>query len=349
MPAAASPAPSRAAATLRPAPAPGPGLAPSWAAAALGSRLWDSHDRRHLDMSGGRGAVVLGHADPEVEAAAAAPGPEREREARDRLLAQLCVGRVVFTAHADDALALAVAVARRATGRAEVVRPVDHEALRLLPSRLAQGDVAGVVAHPDVLAGGMAHAVRGLTAASGAVLILDETATGLRRGAGGAQAALGIRADMSVWGAGLANGRPIGAVTGDAVLLRHAAQAPPADAASVAAAAATLRKLERENVALHLAVRGAEIQAELEMRSAEAGLAERLRVGGDPSWIVLEVTGPDATRARRRFEAQLMARAVYAPGPLAVGHRHDDAEVDELLDAVAAALPVLARAEAVAA
>ncbi len=348
MPAAALASPSRAAATLRPAPAPGAGLAPSWAAAALGARLWDAHDRRHLDMSGARGAVILGHADPDVEAAASSPTPAHAGEARDRLLAQLPAGEVRFTIDADAALAAAEDVARLAVG-GEVLRPRDREGLRALPVRLARGGVAAVLVQPDVLADGMAHAVRGLTAAAGALLILDETATGLRRGPGGAQAALSLRADLAVWGPGLANGRPLGAVSGEPALLRRVGPVPPAAEASLAAAAATLRKLEREDVALHLGVRGAEIQAELERRVARAGLSDRLRVAGDPTSIMLEVTGADAATARRRFDAQLLARAVYAPGFLMVGHRHDDAEIDELLDAVSDALPVLARVEAAAA
>ena len=320
-------------------------LTPSWAVRASGARLWDAAGRVHADWSNADGAVLLGHGDPEVEAAAAAPPAAAADVAAARLCAPLPAAPVArFTRDADAALACAAAVAVRATGRSEVLTPLAGEPVEALAARLRSGSTAAVVLGPDVLAPILAQALRGLTAAAGVLLVLDETATGVRRGAGGLQAQLRLRADLCVWGAGLANGRALGAVTGEAALLAHAPEAPAAARASLAAAAATLARVEREDVALNLAVRGAEVQAMLEALAADAGLAGTLRVSGDPTAISLGFAGPRGPAVRRRFTAQLSARGVHAPGTLHVGHRHDDADIGGFLDAAAAALQVVAAA-----
>ena len=199
---------------------PVPGVAPSWAVRARGARLWDASGRAHVDWANADGAVLLGHADPEVEAAAASPAPDASARTAARLCAPLPGGvSARFTVDAAAALASAAAAAVRATGRAEVLTVAAGEAAETWAARLASGRTAAVVLGPDVLAAPLAQALRGMTAAAGVLLILDETVTGVRRGSGGLGAQLRVRADLSVWGAGLANGRALGAVTGEASLL----------------------------------------------------------------------------------------------------------------------------------
>ncbi len=56
--------------------------------------------------------------------------------------------------------------------------------------------------------------VKKLTHKNNSILIFDEVITGFRYAKGGAQEYLGIEADVSVWGKGIANGMPLGAITG---------------------------------------------------------------------------------------------------------------------------------------
>lgn len=315
--------------------------APSWTATARGAHLWDAHGRRHLDMACLDGAALLGHADPRVEAAAADPPRDCERRASEALAARWhgvrAIGFVASTAAARQA---ATALAVRATDRLDVVAVAAPEDLAAVPERLREAAALVVDASAPAV---VLHQARAVATAAGALLILDEGATGLRR--------VGMRtcADLIVSGLGLANGRPIGAVAGDPELLSHLPDVPPATKPAMAAAAVTLAVVEREDVALQLAVRGAEIQAGLEAACGEAGVGDRLRIGGDPTSIRLDFGGPDAPRLRRRFLAQLSARAVHAPGAWHVSARHEDAEIDALLDAVGAAMPVLAASAARAA
>ncbi|HEX8393612.1 MAG TPA: amino acid adenylation domain-containing protein [Longimicrobium sp.] len=63
------------------------------------------------------------------------------------------------------------------------------------------------------------HELRALTGQSGAVLVFDETITGLRMGPRGAQGFFGVRADLATYGKVIGGGLPIGVLAGSARLM----------------------------------------------------------------------------------------------------------------------------------
>jgi amino acid adenylation domain-containing protein/non-ribosomal peptide synthase protein (TIGR01720 family) len=67
---------------------------------------------------------------------------------------------------------------------------------------------------PDLQPRQFLHALREITARSGAALIFDEVITGFRCHPGGAQAWFGVEADMATYGKVIGGGMPIGAVAG---------------------------------------------------------------------------------------------------------------------------------------
>jgi glutamate-1-semialdehyde 2,1-aminomutase len=98
---------------------------------------------------------------------------------------------------------------------------------------LRDGDVAAVILEPTgaawgtvPLPAGLLADVRGLTAASGTVLVFDEVVSGFRWSPGGVQAVAGVTPDLTVLGKILAGGMPGGAVAGRADLMEHLALAP---------------------------------------------------------------------------------------------------------------------------
>lgn len=103
---------------------------PTYYSKASGSRIWDLNGRGYLDFTGGVGAILLGYGDPEVNAAVrrrlslgsycTLNAPE-EVELADELLAlHPWAGKVRYARGGGDALALAVRVARAATGRSGI-------------------------------------------------------------------------------------------------------------------------------------------------------------------------------------------------------------------------------------
>lgn len=103
---------------------------PTYYSKAAGSHVWDTQGRRLLDFTGGVGAILLGHADPEVNAAVrrrlalgsycTLNAPEETALADLLLELHPWAGRVRYARGGGDALALGVRVARAATGRSGI-------------------------------------------------------------------------------------------------------------------------------------------------------------------------------------------------------------------------------------
>jgi glutamate-1-semialdehyde 2,1-aminomutase len=98
--------------------------------------------------------------------------------------------------------------------------------LAQLETRLAKGDVAGVIMEPAMCnQGAIAPApgyLEGALAACrkhGTILIFDEVITGFRLGRSGAQGRFGVTPDLSIFAKAIANGFPVAAIVGRADLL----------------------------------------------------------------------------------------------------------------------------------
>jgi glutamate-1-semialdehyde 2,1-aminomutase/spore coat polysaccharide biosynthesis protein SpsF len=161
-----------------------------------------------------------------------------------------------------------------ATVRNEGVPPALRELTRKLPyndfEALAdavakhEGHVAAVILEPMAAAyphPGYLEAVRELTAQNGIVLVFDEVITGFRFALGGAQAYFGVTPDLACFGKAMANGMPISTVLGRADIMRKMEDVFYSgtfggEALSLAAAIATIDKLEREDVIGGLWARG---------------------------------------------------------------------------------------------
>lgn len=108
-----------------------PGASPYYAERAAGARFWDVDGNEYLDFLCGYGPVVLGHCDPEVEAAvrdAMAAGVcwnhpgEQMVQLAERFVELISVADwTVFGKNGVDMTTWAVRVAREHTGRSKVV------------------------------------------------------------------------------------------------------------------------------------------------------------------------------------------------------------------------------------
>lgn len=311
-----------------------------------GAWLEDHAGRRWLDLVNADGAVLLGWNDPGVETAAADPRPADAAEAAARLCALLPDTEAVsLLPSVPAALAAVLLAAKTLTGRDgaffcdEACSAADDRASLARAFARHGGRMAAVVIRPlDAPPAYLAEARR-LADAAGALLVFEESRTAFRVHAAGAQGLSGVRADAVVCGPSLANGRPLAAVAGAMELMRALRwDGPPPPAASVAAACAVLRRLEREDAAAALRVRGAEIAAEVEARLAARGLQGWLRLYGDPCWSVL---GGDLAVARELDQA-LLDRGVLTGGAHVPSLAFGEAETAALLDAYDAALPAVA-------
>jgi glutamate-1-semialdehyde 2,1-aminomutase len=174
------------------------------------------------------------------------------------------------------------------------------------------------------------QALRRLTAASGTLLIFDEVISGFRVARGGAAELYGIRPDLATFGKIIGGGMPVGAFGGSAALMKHIAPLGPVYQAgtlsgnpvAMAAGAATLAVLNRENAWARLEQLGA--QAETLLRPIVANNRRPIAFTrlGSLFWFAFQpgaaprssaaVTADAGPRFAPTFRA-LLARGMYVP------------------------------------
>ena len=302
---------------------------------ASGCRLIDDNGAARIDFDMAGGSVLLGHAHPRVEAAVEA-GTSTTADAAAALAALLPRRpAVALCAEEGQALPAAVTAARKITGCRRV-------AVWDAKDGVCNGetDLAAVLVDPLGMTPGQLRLARKAATAAGALLIFDEGASGFRVHAQGAQGLSGVRPDFAVFGAGLANGRPIGAVTGpkDLIAALDPEDLPAPRGDSLAAAVATLETLGLAPVAPHLQVLGAEIQTEVESLVKRAGAARVFTLAGDPTLPTPLFAAPILEGLWMR---EMTARNLVVVGPHALSAAHGQLETAALIGAYAAVLPAM--------
>jgi glutamate-1-semialdehyde 2,1-aminomutase len=222
-------------------------------------------------------------------------------------------------------------------------------------------EIAVVVLEPeknDPPLDGFLERVRELCDREGVVLVFDEMITGFRWHNGGAQAVYGVEPDLSTFGKGLANGFAVSALTGRREImelggLEHDRErvfllstTHGAETHSLAAAMATMSVYEEEDVVGRLHESGRRLRAGCEQAARAADVGEHFRVIGRDCNLVFETRGPDGQPSqeyRTLFMQELVRRGILAPS-FVVNYSHDDATIDETIDAVADALAVYRKA-----
>ena len=303
---------------------------------AEGARVWDSDGVARLDYDMGGGSIILGHAFGPVEAAVAAAAPDATERAAGALIDLLpCAQAARFTAEEAQALPAAIAAARVITGRRRAL--VWGPGSALLADTT---DMAALVLDPLGVPRAQLQAARRLADDAGALLIFDEGVCGLRVHDRGAQGLNGILPDLAVHGAGIANGRPIGAIAGPRHLIAALDEddLPEARPASLAAAAATLAHLTIAPAAPDLRILGAELQAEVATLIDRAGAARFFALEGDPALPTPLFAAPQLEGLWLRETAR---QGLIVFGPHGLSAAHGEAEVARLVEAYAEILPLM--------
>jgi len=310
---------------------------------------------------------------------------ELEVELAERLVSLIpCAEQVRFAKNGSDATTGAIRVARAFTGRERVAVCGYHgwqdwyigsttrdkgipRAVKELTTRFAFNDLesldAVLAAHPGEIAAvmlepmtterpapGFLAGVKELAHRHGALLVFDEIVTGFRFHLGGAQALFGVTPDLAAFGKAMANGMPLSAVVGRADVMAEMDEVFfsgtfGGEALSLAAALATLDKLERDNVVDALWRTGADLVSRLEPEIERRGLSPVLRFCGVPAWTLLAFNDHENARAalsKTILRRELLRRGVLIGSSHNVCFAHDAADVDRICWAYGEALDVLA-------
>lgn len=367
------------------------GVSPIYLERGRGAHVWDVDGNRYLDYPMALGPVVLGYADPAVDAAIRHQLDRGitftlmhplEVEVAERIV-ELCPGveAVRFGKSGSDALSGAVRVARALTGRDMVLAAGYHgwhdwyagttsrdagvpEAVRATVATFAYGDpadleralrehhgaVAAVVLEPSgaqVPPPGYLDRVVELARRHGALSVFDEVITGFRLAPGGARERYGVVPDLSCYGKALGNGMPISAVAGSWDVMKafedvFFSLTHGGETLSLAAARAVLDTIAGGEVLRVIEARGARLRAGIDALVAAHGVGDRVEVGGEPQRSVVGFPGPGGPADRSWVQQCLVERGILFNGSMFVCARHDDADVEQTLEAFDAAFAALA-------
>ena len=193
---------------------------------------------------------------------------------------------------------------------------------------------------------GFLEGVKELAHKHGALLIFDETITGFRYANGGAQELFGVTPDLATFGKGLANGYPVSAVAGRADVMKLMEEiffsfTFGGETLSLAAALATMEKLQREPVVATIQKQGQKIIDRLNA-IIEANAAQHIMsVAGHPSWsfVLIKDAAPYTQwHIKTLFMQEMLARGILTFGT------HSDSDLEKLFAAYEEVVPMLVAA-----
>ena len=238
-----------------------------------------------------------------------------------------------------------ISVTDRDRGIPEAVKDLsytfEYNDLRSL-AEVLDDDVACVLLEPvtfEAPADGFLHGLRELCTSRGALLVFDEMWTGFRIALGGAQQHFGVRADLATFSKAVANGMPLSVLTGRREVMRLLDRDVfffstfGGEALSLAAAKATMTKLQSRRVPEHIARLNQRLIDEVAQISSELSIPY-VRVSGLPyrTQLVFDPSAADALLQKSFVQQELLRRGVLWNGFHNFSLAHSDDDVDYLLE-----------------
>jgi glutamate-1-semialdehyde 2,1-aminomutase len=307
-----------------------------------------------------------------------------ESELAERLAKHIpCAEMVRFGKNGTDATSAAIRLARAATRRDRVMLCGYHgwqdwsigatsrnlgvpAAVSALSHAVPYGDLAAVDAllakHRGEFAAlilepagatepphGYLQALKEIVHRHGALLIFDEIITGFRWSLGGAQARYGVVPDVACFGKAMGNGMPISAVMGRADIMRlmediFYSGTFGGEALSLAAAIATIDKIERERVIERLWHIGGELRQRASDKIAAVGLAGTIGFAGVAPWSILtykDHPGGSKEAIKTLFLREMIGAGVLVNASHNMCFAHTAGDVEQVLSAYDHALEIL--------
>jgi len=194
-------------------------------------------------------------------------------------------------------------------------------------------------AHPEP---GFLEGVRALCDRCGARLVIDEITIGFRLCLGGAHLRYGVAPDLAVYAKALGNGHPMAAIVGnadtmDACQCTFISSTYWTESVGPTAALATLRKMQRFDVPVHVARIGRRMREGWEELSRRHGVP--LHTAGHDCLVKLGFDHPDDPALQTLLTVRMLERGFLACAGFYPSLAHEERHVEAYL---AAADPVFA-------
>lgn len=221
--------------------------------------------------------------------------------------------------------------------------------LQSLETLLKKGDVAGVIIEPQALTRpkeGYLQGVRELCTKYKALLIFDEVVTGFRWALGGAQQHFGVTPDLACMGKAVANGMPLGIITGKREYmqeLNHAffSMTFGGEALSLAAAIATIKELQTKDYT-YLWDLGTLLDAGIKSAAAKHGL--KVNFAGDALRhnLTFDSSYDDATGMKGVFYQEMVKQGILFPNVIYIQFSHTVKDIEKTIAAADKAFKIVA-------
>ena len=194
------------------------------------------------------------------------------------------------------------------------------------------------------------HKVKKIAHDNNAVLIFDEVVTGFRYAKGGAQEYLGVKADLAIWGKGIANGMPLGAITGKSEYMSKFedvfySTSYGGEALSLAASLAVLNEIDSKPVIEYCWSIGRYLRDGFNQLANELSL--KIEMEGLPirgSIVCRDEKGNPSNLLRSILFQELIQQGImFGPGAVFVSFSHTKKDVNKTLEKCEKAMRVLRR------
>lgn len=184
--------------------------------------------------------------------------------------------------------------------------------------------------------------VKKLCKKNGALLVFDEVVTGFRYDIGGAQKMYDVIPDLSCWAKAMSNGIPLSAITGRKEYIKYLEKTffsftYGGDCIGLAAAKATIQKIEEKNVIDHLYKIGGYLKKGMNDLAKMYDLEEMIACAGYPCRSVMTIkkfkrySKPLITKSL--IQQELMFRGVLWSQYHSISYSHKKKHIDSSLNA----------------
>lgn len=209
--------------------------------------------------------------------------------------------------------------------------------------RELNGIVAAVILEPMNTTfpnDGFLEGVKELCHENGALLIFDEVVTGFRHANGGAQEYFGVTPDLVALGKGLSNGYPLAAIAGRSDIMNlleevYFSFTAGGETLSLAAALASLTKLQNENVLDKIISKGTRLNNSVRQLIEDNSLNNILSVSGHPAWsflIINDAENFDSNTIKTFFMQEMLDKGILCLGSHLLTYAHSDDDIDVMIN-----------------
>ena len=181
-----------------------------------------------------------------------------------------------------------------------------------------------------------------------ALLVFDEVQTGFRWSLGGAQETFGTTADLTAWGKAMANGMPLGAISGKSEFMRvfediFYSTTFAGETLSLAAFKATVTEMQEKNVLSEIHKKGKKFSEKFKKLTQEIGIS--IPIDGHPAKLRLNFIDKDGSESlliRSLFCQENIKNGIFFwQGPVFHTFSHSEKDFEKTMESVEKSIKVV--------